>query len=252
MKTAIRLDDITPDMDYTRFNRVREILKKAGIAPLAGVVPFNKDETLHFEEEHDDFVTLLSDLKLDGWCFALHGFNHVYTTKRCGLFPLNNFSEYAGVSYDTQLDMIKRGLIRLKELGITTELFMAPGHSYDNNTLRALRDCNITRMTDGFGSNPYTYKGITFYPIAKRRSDCVSDKEGYTTLVLHTNIMSDDEIDALEKMITEKREHFIDYRKYMEITPIPRTFASSVVEYLQAKGKFILVRLRGLIRKAKI
>ena len=88
--------------------------------------------------DEESWAAYLRALKDDGWVIALHGFNHLYTTDKKGLFPLNNFSEFAGVEYFTQLNMIKKGLERLKEWGIETDIFMAPGHTYDMNTLKAL------------------------------------------------------------------------------------------------------------------
>ena len=46
MKIAVRLDDITPDMDWERFYRFKALLDKYQIRPLIGVVPDNRDENL--------------------------------------------------------------------------------------------------------------------------------------------------------------------------------------------------------------
>ena len=52
MQIAIRLDDITPDMDWERFLAFKEILDGCGIKPLIGVVPDNRDENLHLSLFH--------------------------------------------------------------------------------------------------------------------------------------------------------------------------------------------------------
>ena len=46
MKIAIRLDDITPDMDKKSFERFKALLDKYKVKPLIGVVPDNKDPQL--------------------------------------------------------------------------------------------------------------------------------------------------------------------------------------------------------------
>ena len=51
----IRLDDITPDMNWGRFYQAKEIFDRYQIRPLIGVVPNNQDETLHKEEGRIDF-----------------------------------------------------------------------------------------------------------------------------------------------------------------------------------------------------
>ncbi len=245
MKTAVRLDDITSRMDYERFNKIRLILDKADIRPLIGVVPFLKDENLMKNEEHGDFPKLLQELEQNGWQIALHGYNHLYTTKKGGIFPLNGFSEFAGVSLEKQLKMIKEGKEQLESLGVTPTAFMAPGHSFDRNTLKALKENGITKLTDGFGKAPYIRNGITFYPISKKRSECVSKKPGYSTYVLHGDTMTDKDIEAFEKLINENRECFISYDEYMNVKAEARNFAGNATEYCMAICKHLLVSGRA-------
>ena len=241
MKTAIRMDDITPDMDYEKFNRVKVILDDADLRPLIGVVPYSKDDTLRIEKPHEDFDELVRDLEKKGWIIALHGYNHLYTTKDKGMFPINEFSEFAGVDYDKQEVMIRQGLSQLREWGMNPIMFMAPGHTFDKNTLKALKVNGINRITDGFGNSPYIRDGIMFYPISSRRKDCISDKEGYSTYVLHTNTMSDEGIEAFKKMLNENRDKFISFDEYLNVKPIERSIFGNIREYLMATAKHYLV-----------
>lgn len=246
MKTAIRLDDITPDMDWERYNRIEKILEKNGICPLIGVVPFNKDDNLHRCDKplgEEEFKEYLNGRREKGWTIALHGFNHVYTTKKKGIFPLNNFSEYAGLPYDKQLEMLKRGREKLVEMGFETDIFMTPAHTFDNNTLKALKAIGFKRVTDGFGKTPYVRDELIFYPISRKRTECISGKAGFTTMVLHTNTMQDKDIDNFEKTITENREHFINYSEYMDIQPVNRGFLGNIIEYFTALAKYLIVKL---------
>ena len=98
MKVAVRLDDITPDMDWERFLKFKELLDRYQVKPLIGVVPENRDENLKSEYKKwdkgpDDFWGYIRGLQKEGWVIAMHGLYHIYTTKKGGLFPLNNFSE---------------------------------------------------------------------------------------------------------------------------------------------------------------
>ncbi len=241
MKTAIRLDDITPDMNYDKFNKVKQILDEANIRPLIGVVPYSKDETLRVEKPHEDFDKLTCDLQQNGWSIALHGYNHLYTTTEKGIFPINEFSEFAGVDYDKQEVMIRQGLSQLREWGLEPTVFMAPGHTFDKNTLKALKANGINAITDGFGSKPYIREGVTFYPISRRRSECISGKDGYSTYVLHTNTMSEDGIEAFKKMLNENRDKFISFDEYLAVLPETRTRIGNLKEYLTALAKHYLV-----------
>ena len=51
MKIAVRLDDITPDMDWQRFFRFKALLDQYQVKPLIGVVPDNRDENLRGSSE---------------------------------------------------------------------------------------------------------------------------------------------------------------------------------------------------------
>ena len=109
MNISIRMDDITPDMDWAKFLRFKELCDLYQVKPLIGVVPENQDSMLHIDEARDDFWEYLLQLKDEGWVIAQHGCTHIYSTKKKGCFPLNAISEYAGKSYDEQLASLKKG-----------------------------------------------------------------------------------------------------------------------------------------------
>ena len=52
-KISIRMDDITPDMDWTKFMRFKALCDKYRIRPLVGVVPDNQDPNLHRAARRD-------------------------------------------------------------------------------------------------------------------------------------------------------------------------------------------------------
>lgn len=245
MKTAIRMDDVTPDMNWERFLAFKALLDQYGICPLIGVVPDNRDENLHCCEEAKDFWTYIRELHKQGWVIAMHGFQHTYTTKKGGLFPLNHFSEFAGISYEKQCEMLRRGKELLKQNGIETELFMAPAHSYDRNTLRALRENGFTCMTDGFGKKPYCYKGLTFYPIPFMLERSLRKQKGCTTMVVHANTISDRDLARYERLFAEHRESFISYGELLLEKPVQRGEIGHAAEYLLAAAKHVLVRIKG-------
>lgn len=244
MKTAIRMDDITPDMDFEKFYRVKKLLDTYQIKPLIGVVPFNQDPNLIKNPVMEEFGTFLKLLQEEGYVIALHGCYHIYTTNKKGLFPLNDFSEYAGVPYEKQYTMICKGKEQLQKWGVDTDIFMAPGHTFDKNTLKALIANGFKCITDGFGRTSYVRGGLIFYPIAAKRSECFSNKEGYTTLVLHTNMMEEKDFLKLEKQLNEHKEKFISYSSYLKTDARKRGVFACFVEYVAAMAKYVLVRLR--------
>lgn len=241
MKIAIRLDDITPDMDWSKFKRVRAILDKYEVKPLIGVVPDNKDVKLHKEEARLDFWEIIKELEVNKWCISLHGYNHCYTEKKGGLFPLNRQSEFAGLPLDGQIEIIKSGDDILKENGIITNIFMAPSHTYDSNTLKALKICGYRYITDGYAKRPYIRLGVVFFPISFSRYISFKKKSGYTTFVYHLNEMSEEEIDFFEEFIVNNRDKVIDYSDFYSIKPFKRNIVGNTKEYVMAVFKRVML-----------
>lgn len=62
--------------------------------------------------------------------------------------------------------MLTEGKKVLTQKGIETDIFMAPAHSYDKKTLKALKETGFNILTDGFGDLPYEWKEMKFYPIS--------------------------------------------------------------------------------------
>ncbi len=248
MKIAVRMDDITPDMDWERFLRMKELLDTYGICPLLGVVPKNQDNNLKCGQPRDGFYPYLRSLQEAGWVIAMHGYAHIYSSKKGGLFPLNHFSEFAGVPYDAQCKMLKEGKAFLAKQGIETAIFMAPGHSYDRNTLRALKETGFVYVTDGFGERPYRYCGLTFLPISFHRSRDFKKPAGYTTLVLHTNTISEQEFAGYEQLFEKHKTQFIDYEEYMRQPAGKRHLAGRLAEAGGANLKWLAGRLAAIRR----
>ena len=63
MNISIRMDDITPDMDWAKFLRFKELCDLYQVKPLIGVVPENQDAMLHIDEVRDDFWEYLLQLE---------------------------------------------------------------------------------------------------------------------------------------------------------------------------------------------
>lgn len=246
MKIAIRLDDITPDMDWVKFRRLEELLDKYHMAPLIGIVPDNQDDNLKRNPAMPDFDVQIKKWEAKGWIPAMHGWKHIYTTKKGGLFPLNNFSEFAGVDKNRQREMIYDGKEKLQKMGVTTNIFMAPAHSFDKNTLAVLKEAGFQYITDGFGVAPYEWKGLTFLPIAFQKSKDIEKSEGYTTLVFHTNTMNEQDFLDLKKILEKHKDDFISYGEYLTIPAKKRNMAGKVKEYSMATIKRMLVMLYSI------
>lgn len=253
MKISIRMDDITPDMDWAKFLRFKALCDRYQIKPLIGVVPDNRDPNLHICEPQEapveDFWRYIRELEKDGWRIAQHGVTHVYTTRKMGCFPLNRLSEFAGTAYRQQYEALKRGRDILRVHGVRTDMFMAPAHSFDRNTLKALRKLGFRRMTDGFGERPYTRCGMVFYPISHSQASVLKNrgKAGYTTFVVHTNMMGDRDFERYEQIFSAHRDRLVSYAEVLGAAPARRGLCGAAKEYLMAAAKYALVDMKNRV-----
>ena len=222
MKCIIRLDDITPDMNWDKFHKVERILDQYSVCPLIGIVPDNQDEKLQIEEKRTDFIEKIQGWQQKGWAIAQHGMYHVYETQDSGILGINPFSEFAGLSYEAQVEKLSKGKLVLEDLGVNIDIFMAPGHTYDKNTLRALKDTGFAVITDGLYKKPYTDKGLLFVPCRMTANFKV---KGFDTICLHTNLMSDKECRQLEDFCKKHKEDIISFEpeEFAKIA-VKRTF----------------------------
>lgn len=199
----IRLDDITPDMDWEKFERLAALFEQYQIHPIIGVVPDNRDETLHIQEPKTDFWERMLALKDKGWVIAQHGFQHVYVNRKSGLLGVNPFSEFAGLPYREQYQKLREGLEILRQKGVSSTMFMAPGHTFDRKTLKALKKLGFTSVTDGYCSRPYRRAGLLFLPCTLSEPRL---PKRFDTLCLHANGMEQAQFDALAEFIGRYRK----------------------------------------------
>ena len=235
VQCMIRLDDITPDMNWERFYRAKEIFDRYQIHPLLGVVPDNRDETLHKGTDNEEFWNIIRQLQSAGWTVAQHGTYHCYETEDNGILGINPFSEFAGLPFEKQLDKLRAGKKILKDNGIATDIFMAPGHTYDNNTLKALKECGFGVITDGLSSKPYLEEGILCIPCRLRG---FKRPNGIDTVCLHTNLMNEQDMGELDAFCKENREVIMSfeperYRRQAE----KKNFYLKAEEYITLAGR---------------
>lgn len=246
MKITIRMDDITPDMDWESFEAFERMFRKYGIKPLLGVVPDNRDPKLSVDAPQKDFWEKMQSLQKEGWLLSMHGCRHIYVTKKGGQFPLNPQSEFAGRSEEEQRKLLSEGKQLLEKHGIYTDIFMAPGHTFDKITIKILRELGFSYVTDGFGKEPYIRGGMTFLPIAFLRRFAFSDREGITTIVIHANHSTKEELERYDRMFAENRERFVSYSEFLVYCPKRQGVFARAVEYAAALSKQWAARAKRL------
>lgn len=214
-KYIFRLDDIAENMNEKNYLKLKKIFLKYDIKPIIGVIPNNQDPMLlSFPKVSFNFWEEVYQRQNDNqWTIAQHGYTHEYETNSSGILKINNRSEFAGLSYEKQMIKIKKGLKILNEKNIKTNMFMAPAHSFDENTVEVLKAQGFKYLTDGYGLFPYKFNNITFIPqlFSKPRKM----PYGIYTWCLHLNNMSDEDIKDIESFIKKNYKKIINVEESM-------------------------------------
>ncbi len=197
-------------MSWKNFLALKNSIEKLGIRSVLGVVPENRDSSLQCEPPKSDFFDLIRKFHHYGDTIAQHGTYHCYNTDESGILGINNRSEFAGLSYIDQLELLRAGKDILKREGLWEPYFMAPAHSFDANTLKALRDLNFIGLTDGYGFYPYMHCGLKFIPALTASPFNVGF--GYCTICLHTNTITEATIDRVLNFVSKHHAKFVDFK----------------------------------------
>lgn len=221
LEILIRFDDICPTMNWEEWKKVGELLDKYDKKPLIGVIPDCQDTDLQIEKPNSDFWSYIMELQQKGYKIAMHGYQHVLDSKCKGIVNNRKESEFAGVSYEKQLEKIRKGKKILEKHGIFTEVFFAPAHSYDINTLRALKEEGFKYISDGKSSRPIEREGIICIPC--RFGGCPNiRKKGYYTAVFHAHewIRKDKAIgyNQFKNLLENYSDNIVEFEKYSKRT----------------------------------
>lgn len=216
MAYILRLDDAAPRMNHFKWNKMEKMLRMYGIHPLIGIIPDVKDEELMVYEEDENFWKKAREWQSSGFAhLALHGYHHVYLTESGGVNPVNLRSEFAGVSLDKQKYMLKSGYEKLKENGIDVDTFFAPSHTFDTNTIRALKEVTPIRIiSDTVANDVYVKDGITYVP--QQSGKCRKLPFQVTTFCYHPNEMTPVDFCCLEKFLKSHAQEFVPFSKVIK------------------------------------
>jgi predicted deacetylase len=225
----MRLDDACERMDVCKWKQIEKLLDKYGIHPLVGVIPHCEDTMMDKYEFDADFWSKVESWEKKGWTIALHGYNHVYTTECGGLNPVNKRSEFAGVSLEVQKDKIRKGIEIFRNHGINPRVFFAPSHTFDENTLIALKEeSDIRIISDTIAWNNYVENVFSFVP---QQSGSVRKLPfAITTFCYHPNMMSEQHFVHLENFIGKFFKKFIDFPNI--IVPRKKNCLDKLLNYL--------------------
>lgn len=239
----IRLDDIHPQMDWGRFNRMKATLDRFNVKPIIAVVPDNQDPELMKDPANPEFWPMMQSLHKQGWTIAMHGYEHRYVTCDAGIMNLHPRSEFAGLPYEVQLEKIRKGKKIFEQHHLPTHVFIAPAHSFDELTCKALKEEGFTTISDGVSAFPFYREGLLWVPQIAWRPRAFW--RGVITFCFHTDSYSDKRFLEIESFIKKYHEQIVSFDEVMQ-RPIKRGFSVFlwdivviVVFYLRKLRRFL-------------
>jgi predicted deacetylase len=204
----IRLDDASEYMDVEKWAKVEELLDKYHIKPIVGIIPNNKDKELVNKYKFNPlFWETAREWQTKKWTIALHGYTHVYCSNSGGVNPVNFQSEFADIPLGKQKEKISNGIRIFKKHGLIARVFFAPSHTFDMNTLEALRqETDIRIISDTIANDIYKYDGFYFIPQQSGKVRKLPFK--VTTFCYHPNTMKEEDFITLENFLIKYKREF--------------------------------------------
>ena len=243
-KYLIRLDDACPTMNAKKWQRLEDILDTYGVKPMVGVIPANKDAKQKIDAVDTEFWIKVRRWEIKGWTIALHGYDHCFISDdgMRGLNPLWERSEFAGVPLELQKDKIRKGVEVCRANGIDPKYFFAPAHTYDGNTLRALREeSNIRIISDTIATKPYRKGDFVFTP--QMGGHCTEMKiPGIWTFCLHPSAMIEEDFVATEAFLEAHKNEMIGFDELN----LNKLKGKNIMSRLLSWAYFTRRRLKGI------
>lgn len=237
----IRLDDACPKMNHENWIKVENLLDKYNIKPIVGIIPESKDELFSWKFDKEFWEMTTKRYIQKDWIIAQHGCYHLYHLTKKG-----DVSEFRGLSYDDQFELIKKGHDILESYGIKPRCFFAPAHSFDNITIDVCRDTGYFEfISDGYSLYPYKYRDMLFYPNLFDTTRKILPF-GIYTFVLHPNFINDKQLEDLEKFIKKNRKNFVDFDEIN--CKVKKTRKRSIFDKLLEKS----INFIRVLRKKKL
>ncbi len=217
MMYFLRLDDACEYMDLAKWQCMEGLLDRYKIKPLVGCIPKCKDPSIVRLGLNNEFwESTVHGWKEKGWKLAFHGTYHTYSP--CGDKGINPYvrkSEFADLPLELQREKINVGYKTLLSYGVCPEVFFAPSHTFDHNTLHALyEETPIRIISDTIATDLYFENEFYFIPL-----NCSIVKNipkwllKMNTFCYHPNTMQVHDFEHLEKFLKINAKKFKEFDK---------------------------------------
>ena len=214
-KYLIRFDDASEYMHKESWDSLLGLCDRYNIKPLIAVIPFNKDPKMVNNKPDTLFWDKVRLWQTKGYHLALHGYQHVYSSSKSGIIGINKRSEFVGLSIEKQIKMLTNASQKFKQEGIVSKIFIAPAHSFDRNTLKALKlTTDIEYISDGFFTEALFRMGFKWIPSQLWRPKV--KKNGIWTICIHPETSNPILYNQIEYFLSKYHNDFIDLNDITE------------------------------------
>ncbi|MDR6940215.1 DUF2334 domain-containing protein [Mucilaginibacter pocheonensis] len=242
----IRLDDLCPTNNLKKWERFFHLFDLYDIKPIIAVIPDNQDPKLNACGEFNPYYwPMVRHLQKKDYVIGMHGFEHRYQINNSGLFKVNNRSEFAGLPLYIQEQKVKAAVAIFKREGVKTPLFIAPAHTFDRNTLKALdKHSDVLIISDGLLRSPYIRFGFGWIPV--QLSEAVAKNKDTWTFNYHPETCTDEAFERLEKFIAENHQHFV---QLSTLSFKDYTFKDYIDEYYQVYLRLLKTTVKDYLNR---
>ena len=183
-------------------------------------------------------------MQAKGYTIALHGYQHVYVNQNPGLLKLNPQSEFAGLPRAEQKAKLRKALAIFADHGVRAEAWVAPSHSFDQNTVEILGELGLQVISDGLWPRPFTMAdGMVWVP--QQLWSFRSAPSGVWTVCNHHNTWSKQRVEQFGESLLEFGTRITD------LPTVLREFAGRKLSLSdRMMGHLLLIRLHYIMAPA--
>jgi predicted deacetylase len=247
---VLRFDDFCPTANWRIWDYVEELLLEFDVRPIVSVIPDNRDKALLHSRPGENFWDRVQSWQKHGWTLGLHGYQHCYLTRKAGLFGRSADSEFAGLPYEVQEIKLRNAVRIFHEHGVKPEVWVAPAHSFDANTVEVLLQMGVRVINDGYALYPYAdERGMVWIPqqLGRFRNLPV----GIWTICFHFNRWKDDDLKAFRAALQRFGPRIVSVADVLQFCKGPQAWVHAGAARLLDAGLRIGRPLREALKAAK-
>jgi predicted deacetylase len=215
VKFLLRFDDLCPTLNWDVWQKLETVMIEENVSPIISVIPDNKDPDFYEGPADDHFWDRVRAWQARGWAIGLHGYQHRYVSQESGIIGLNKYSEFAGLPKQEQYTKLKKGLEIFARERVHADVWVAPAHSFDHNTVQALASLEVKTISDGMSLFPYRDRQGMFW-VPQQLWKFRTAPFGVWTVCIHPPDRLYKDADFFRKCIREHKASVTSLRAVME------------------------------------